>query len=56
MHWGRMGKHHISFTRALAMLICALFAVQAAVDPAVVWAKFASLTEGARLASRQFWP
>ena len=30
MHWGRMGKHHISFTRALAMLICALFAVQAA--------------------------
>ena len=29
---------------------------QAAVDPAVVWAKFASLTEGARLASRQFWP
>ena len=30
MHWGRMGKHHISFTRALVMLICALFAVQAA--------------------------
>ncbi len=29
---------------------------QSAVDPAVVWAKFASLTEGARLASRQFWP
>ena len=29
---------------------------QAAVDPGVVWAKFASLTEGARLASRQFWP
>ena len=30
MHWGRMGKHHISFTRALVTLICALFAVQAA--------------------------
>ena len=29
---------------------------QAAVDPAVVWAKLASLTEGAQLASRQFWP
>ena len=29
---------------------------QAAVEPGVVWAKFASLTEGARLASRQFWP
>jgi 5-methyltetrahydropteroyltriglutamate--homocysteine methyltransferase len=28
---------------------------QAAVDPAVVWAKFASMVEGARLASRQFW-
>jgi 5-methyltetrahydropteroyltriglutamate--homocysteine methyltransferase len=28
---------------------------QAAVDPAVVWAKFASLAEGARLASRAFW-
>ncbi len=28
---------------------------QAAVDPAVVWAKLASLTEGARLASREFW-
>jgi 5-methyltetrahydropteroyltriglutamate--homocysteine methyltransferase len=28
---------------------------QAAVDPAVVWAKFASMAEGARLASRQFW-
>jgi 5-methyltetrahydropteroyltriglutamate--homocysteine methyltransferase len=29
---------------------------QAAVDPRIVWAKLASLTEGARLASRQFWP
>jgi 5-methyltetrahydropteroyltriglutamate--homocysteine methyltransferase len=29
---------------------------QAAVDPAVVWAKLASLAEGARLASREFWP
>jgi len=28
---------------------------QAAVDPAIVWAKLASLAEGARLASRQFW-
>ena len=28
---------------------------QAAVDPAVVWAKFASMAEGARLASREFW-
>jgi len=28
---------------------------QAAVDPAVVWAKLASLAEGARLASRAFW-
>jgi 5-methyltetrahydropteroyltriglutamate--homocysteine methyltransferase len=28
---------------------------QAAVDPAVVWAKFASMAEGARLATRQFW-
>ena len=28
---------------------------QAAVDPAVVWAKLASLAEGARLASREFW-
>jgi 5-methyltetrahydropteroyltriglutamate--homocysteine methyltransferase len=28
---------------------------QAAVDPGVVWAKMASLVEGARLASRQFW-
>jgi 5-methyltetrahydropteroyltriglutamate--homocysteine methyltransferase len=28
---------------------------QAAVDPAVVWAKFRSLAEGARLASRAFW-
>ncbi len=29
---------------------------QAAVDPDVVWAKFASMAEGARLASREFWP
>jgi 5-methyltetrahydropteroyltriglutamate--homocysteine methyltransferase len=28
---------------------------QAAVDPDVVWAKFAAMTEGARIASRQFW-
>jgi 5-methyltetrahydropteroyltriglutamate--homocysteine methyltransferase len=28
---------------------------QAAVDPGVVWAKMASLVEGARLASREFW-
>ncbi len=28
---------------------------QAAVDPGVVWAKMASMTEGARLASREFW-
>jgi 5-methyltetrahydropteroyltriglutamate--homocysteine methyltransferase len=28
---------------------------QAAVDPDVVWAKFAALAEGARLASRQLW-
>jgi 5-methyltetrahydropteroyltriglutamate--homocysteine methyltransferase len=28
---------------------------QAAVDPAVVWAKLASMAEGARIASRQFW-
>jgi 5-methyltetrahydropteroyltriglutamate--homocysteine methyltransferase len=28
---------------------------QAAVDPDVVWAKFAALTEGARIATRQFW-
>jgi len=28
---------------------------QAAVDPAIVWAKLASLAEGARLASREFW-
>jgi 5-methyltetrahydropteroyltriglutamate--homocysteine methyltransferase len=28
---------------------------QAAVDPDVVWAKLASLAEGARLASREFW-
>jgi 5-methyltetrahydropteroyltriglutamate--homocysteine methyltransferase len=28
---------------------------QAAVDPGVVWAKFASMAEGARLASREFW-
>jgi 5-methyltetrahydropteroyltriglutamate--homocysteine methyltransferase len=29
---------------------------QAAVDPRIVWAKFVSLAEGARLATRQFWP
>jgi len=29
---------------------------QAAVDPAVVWAKLGSLAEGARLASLEFWP
>jgi 5-methyltetrahydropteroyltriglutamate--homocysteine methyltransferase len=28
---------------------------QAAVDPRIAWAKLASLAEGARLASRQFW-
>jgi 5-methyltetrahydropteroyltriglutamate--homocysteine methyltransferase len=28
---------------------------QAAVDPDIVWAKFAALTEGARLASKRFW-
>jgi 5-methyltetrahydropteroyltriglutamate--homocysteine methyltransferase len=28
---------------------------QAAVDPDVVWTKFAAMAEGARLASRQFW-
>jgi 5-methyltetrahydropteroyltriglutamate--homocysteine methyltransferase len=28
---------------------------QAAVDPDVVWAKFAAMAEGARLASREFW-
>jgi len=28
---------------------------QAAVDPGVVWAKLASMAEGARLASREFW-
>jgi 5-methyltetrahydropteroyltriglutamate--homocysteine methyltransferase len=28
---------------------------QAAVDPDIVWAKFASLTEGARIASDRFW-
>jgi 5-methyltetrahydropteroyltriglutamate--homocysteine methyltransferase len=29
---------------------------QAAVDPGVVWAKLASLAEGARRATREFWP
>jgi 5-methyltetrahydropteroyltriglutamate--homocysteine methyltransferase len=29
---------------------------QAAVDPGVVWAKLASLVEGARLATHEFWP
>ena len=28
---------------------------QAAVDPAVVWAKFDAMAEGARLASKEFW-
>ncbi len=28
---------------------------QAAVDPDVVWAKFAAMAEGARIASKQFW-
>jgi 5-methyltetrahydropteroyltriglutamate--homocysteine methyltransferase len=28
---------------------------QAAVDPAVVWAKLASMAEGAQIASREFW-
>jgi 5-methyltetrahydropteroyltriglutamate--homocysteine methyltransferase len=28
---------------------------QAAVDPDVVWAKFAAMAQGARLATRQFW-
>ena len=28
---------------------------QAAVDPDIVWAKFAALTEGARIASERFW-
>jgi 5-methyltetrahydropteroyltriglutamate--homocysteine methyltransferase len=28
---------------------------QAAVDPAIVWAKFAAMAEGARIATRQFW-
>ena len=29
---------------------------QAAVDPDVVWAKLAALAEGARIATREFWP
>jgi 5-methyltetrahydropteroyltriglutamate--homocysteine methyltransferase len=29
---------------------------QAAVDPDIVWAKLRSMAEGARLASREFWP
>jgi 5-methyltetrahydropteroyltriglutamate--homocysteine methyltransferase len=29
---------------------------QAAVDPDVVWAKMAAMVEGARIASRRFWP
>jgi len=28
---------------------------QAAVDPDVVWAKFAALAEGARIATERFW-
>jgi 5-methyltetrahydropteroyltriglutamate--homocysteine methyltransferase len=29
---------------------------QAAVDPDVVWAKLAAMAEGARIASKEFWP
>jgi 5-methyltetrahydropteroyltriglutamate--homocysteine methyltransferase len=29
---------------------------QSAVDPDVVWAKLAAMAEGARIASRRFWP
>jgi 5-methyltetrahydropteroyltriglutamate--homocysteine methyltransferase len=29
---------------------------QAAVDPEVVWAKLAALSEGARLCSQRLWP
>ena len=29
---------------------------QAAVDPDVVWAKLSAMAEGARLATKQFWP
>jgi len=29
---------------------------QAAVEPDIVWAKFAALAEGARIATRRFWP
>jgi 5-methyltetrahydropteroyltriglutamate--homocysteine methyltransferase len=29
---------------------------QAAVEPEIVWAKFAAMAEGARIASRQLWP
>ncbi|MBI3638097.1 MAG: cobalamin-independent methionine synthase II family protein [Candidatus Rokubacteria bacterium] len=29
---------------------------QAAVDPDIVWAKLAALAEGARIASKEFWP
>ena len=29
---------------------------QAAVDPEVVWAKMAAMAEGARIATKQFWP
>jgi hypothetical protein len=31
------------------------FVGQVAFDPAIVWAKLAAMTEGARLASQQFW-
>jgi 5-methyltetrahydropteroyltriglutamate--homocysteine methyltransferase len=31
-------------------------AVWSTVDPAIAWAKLASLVEGARLASRMLWP
>jgi len=33
----------------------ALWVGQAAVDPDVVWAKFAAMAEGARIATKQFW-
>jgi 5-methyltetrahydropteroyltriglutamate--homocysteine methyltransferase len=29
---------------------------QAAVDPQIVWMKLAAMAEGARLASKAFWP
>jgi 5-methyltetrahydropteroyltriglutamate--homocysteine methyltransferase len=33
----------------------ATFAVTADIKPSIVWAKFAALVEGARLASQQLW-